>query len=111
MNVTCTLMLFGSSAGCKSIAGQRLQKAAPIKLFFYTLHTSNICSENRCRCHLVRKGKNENEKAKNKKGNQTKPDGICQADCSPLAYQMSRGRYVPDEGIGAGRLQSARDRG
>jgi hypothetical protein len=52
----------------------------------------------------------ETEKENKKKVNQTKPDGGCQAGFSPPAYRMSRGRDVQDEGPGAGRVQSARDR-
>jgi len=58
-----------------------------------------------CRPDVVK----ETEKENKKKVNQTKPDGICQAGCSPPAYRMSRGRDVQDEGPGAGRVQSPRD--
>ena len=75
MNVTCVLIFDGSSLGCKSNAGQRLQKAAPIKLFFsHFLPIGNFHQKsgikrwpNGCWCHRAGKAKMKTKKSKTKK--------------------------------------------
>lgn len=105
MNVTCVLIFDGSSLGCKSNAGQSLQKAAP-NIFFkmdFTYIGKLLLFMN------FEKGKNENEKSKNKKVNQENPDGVEPPNFSPPSYRLSRGKYVQAESVEAGRLQSACD--